>query len=87
MGFTRRYAYDRYRIYIITHAYECERSHNDSHETQYRDTRFVYLGNDTFRTETDETLKQMATFTRYATRDTSITVRLSRYTYLRVKPA
>lgn len=35
------------------------------------DTHFVYLGNDIFRTKAaDETLKRMATFIRYAARDT-----------------
>lgn len=68
-----RYAYDRYEIY--EHVYQRRRSHDDFPETHCLDTHFVYLGKDTFRMKgTDETLKQVATFTRKAIRDTRISV-------------
>lgn len=54
----------------------------------YFHTTFSYLclSYYTSRTEaTVKTLRQMATFKGYASRDTGIAIRVSRYAYLRVK--
>lgn len=54
----------------------------------YFHTTFSYLclSYYTLRTEaTVKTLRQMATFKGYASRDTGIAIRVSRYAYLRVK--
>lgn len=47
--------------------------------TQYRDAHLMYLGEDICRMKpTNETLKQIMTFIRYAARDTSITTHVHR---------
>lgn len=55
------------------------RSHDESADTQHRDTRFVYSGNDFNLYESDKR--------NVKTNGDIRTVRSSRYEYLRVKPA
>lgn len=68
--------------FMIDTQYICikwRHSHDNFRETQYRDARFVYLSNDTFRI--DKTTKQKSDRQNVKTNGDIHTIRSSRYEY------